>query len=133
MIHSTSQLRGRTSDGVVHGGKCLSGEAAALPEGVPELAAVATVQEVNVGLADGDVGRRRVGVQLLVPLLQEVVLNALRRHTHTSATDDGAVQAPSAAACRHECDSCSCHGKQSVLGALNLLLLGYQTMRGIGW
>lgn len=123
MIHSTSQLRGRTSDGVVHGGECLSGEAAALPEGVPELAAVATVQEVDVGLADGDVGRRRVGVQLLVPLLQEVVLDALCRLTHASATDDGAVQAPYAAACRHASDLRSCHGKKSVLGTLFLLLL----------
>jgi hypothetical protein len=94
MIHSTSQLRGRTSDGVVHGGECLSGEAAALPEGVPELAAVATVQEVDVGLADGDVGRRGVGVQLLVPLLQEVVLDALRRLTCTR-------QQLAMAQCRH--------------------------------
>ena len=63
---------------MVHGGKCLAGEAAALPEGVPEVAAVAGVQKIDVGLADGDVGRRGVGVQLLVPLLQKVVLDALR-------------------------------------------------------
>lgn len=67
----------RTSDGVVHGGEGLPGEAAALPQRVPEHSAVAAVQEIDVGLADGDVGRRGVGVQLLVPLLQEVVLDAL--------------------------------------------------------
>ena len=45
----------------------------------PEVVHGARVQEGEVGLADRDVLGRRVGVQLLVPLLQEVVLDALRR------------------------------------------------------
>ena len=72
--------QGLTCDGVVHGSQCLPGESTLLPERMPEVAAVPAVQEVYIGLADGDVSRRRVGVQLLMPLLQELVLDPLRAH-----------------------------------------------------
>lgn len=62
---------------MVHGSEGLPGEAALLPEGVPKVAAVPAVQEIYVGLADGDVGRSGVSVQLLVPLLKEFVFYAL--------------------------------------------------------
>ena len=67
-----------TCDGVIHVGERLAGEAAALPERVPKLAAIPRMQKIDVRLADGDVGRRCVGVQLLMPLLQEMVLYSLR-------------------------------------------------------
>lgn len=65
-----------TGNGMVLGCQRLSAKAAR-PQGVPEVAPVTAVQEVQVGLADGDVCWRGIGVQLLVPLLQEGVFNAL--------------------------------------------------------
>lgn len=68
---------GQTCDGVVHGSKGISSESTLFPEGVPKEAAVSAVQEVYIGLANGDVSRSGICVQLLMPLLQELVLNSL--------------------------------------------------------
>ena len=47
------------------------------------MAAIPTVQKVYVGLADGDVSRGGVCVELLMPLLQKLVLNPLKGQIHT--------------------------------------------------
>ena len=72
-------------DRVVHVGQHVARDVATVPQNLPEVAVVAGVQEGQVGLADGDVLRRGVGVQLLVPLLQEVALYALRPGTQLAS------------------------------------------------
>ena len=73
---STSEWLG-TYYWTVHGGQLIPGDAAVLPQEAPEVIWVAGVQTAKVGLADVDVLWSCVGVQLLVPLLQEALLYAL--------------------------------------------------------
>ena len=45
----------QTCDGVIHGSQGLPGESTLLPERMPEVAAVPAMEEIYVGLTDGDV------------------------------------------------------------------------------
>mmetsp|Transcript_71135 Transcript_71135/g.183412 ORF Transcript_71135/g.183412 Transcript_71135/m.183412 type:complete len:216 (-) Transcript_71135:245-892(-) len=54
----------------------LARELRVLPDHAEEVVGVPGAEEGKVALADGDVIRRRVGVQLLMPLLNELALDA---------------------------------------------------------
>lgn len=70
------QMHGPRGDGVVHGLQLLPGDLAVVPEHPEVVVVVGRVQVRQVRLADGDVFRGGVGVQLLVPLLQKLLLKS---------------------------------------------------------
>ena len=71
------QAVSHTCDGVVHIGELVARDAVVVPEEAPEIVHVARLQRADIGFADADVLRGGVGVQLLVPLLYKLVLDAL--------------------------------------------------------
>lgn len=68
---------GTTCDCTVHIGQLFPGDTPILPEKLPEVVWVASVQAAQICLAYIDILRRGVGVQLLMPLLQEMLLYPL--------------------------------------------------------
>mmetsp|Transcript_10005 Transcript_10005/g.17422 ORF Transcript_10005/g.17422 Transcript_10005/m.17422 type:complete len:689 (+) Transcript_10005:2245-4311(+) len=79
VLHVVDQLRqvlGVVLDGVGQASQVLARDLVVVPQVLPEVALVARVEEVQVRLPDVHVVNRRVLVQLLMPLLEELVVDA---------------------------------------------------------
>ena len=76
-----NMIQDLTGDGLVHAREALRRQAPVVPGHPPEVVHVVGFQERQVRLADGNVLGRRVLVQLLVPLLDEAVLDTLPQQT----------------------------------------------------